>query len=84
MPLMRYFEERKIEILYWEIKLSTGIKLKTIPEWLINKIRLEEYLESGNKRRSAIVITVRNKAVVLKFCAKRLKFGKTPKIVEKY
>ena len=41
MPLMRYLGEGKMELLYWEIESSTGIKLKTTPRWLINEERLE-------------------------------------------
>lgn len=38
----------------------------------------------GNGRRSAIVITVGNEAETLNLCAKRLRFGRAPKVVEKY
>ena len=41
MPLMRYLREGKMELLYREIKSSTGIRLKTIPRWLINAEHLE-------------------------------------------
>ena len=41
-------------------------------------------MESENKMGSAIVITVRNKTDVLTFCAKGLRFGRAPKVVEKY
>ena len=84
MPLMRYLGEGKMELLYREIESSTGIKLKTTPRWLINEERLEERLESGNGRGSAIVITVGNEAEASKLCAKGLRFGGAPKVVEKY
>lgn len=84
MPLPRYFGERKMELLCREIKSSTGIKLITTPRWLINKARLEERLESDDERGFAIVITVGNEAEASKLCAKGLRFGGVPKIVEKY
>lgn len=84
MPLLRYFGEGKMELLCREIESSTGIKLKTTPRWLINEARLEERLESGDGRGSAIVITVGNEAEASKLCAKGLRFGGAPKVVEKY
>lgn len=84
MPLFCYFEERKIELLYQQIKSSTGIKLKTTLCWLINKTRLEKRLEVRNGKRSAIIIIVRNEADISKLCAKRLRFGLAPKVDEKY
>ena len=62
MPLMRYLGEGKMGLLCREIKSSTEIKLKTLPRWLISEVRLEERLEAGNGRGSAIVITVGNEA----------------------
>ena len=44
MPLMRYFGKGKMKLLCREIKSSTGIKLKTMPRWVISKARLEERL----------------------------------------
>ena len=73
-----------MKVLCREIKSSTGIKLKTIPRWLMSEARLEEHLETGNERGSAIVITVGNEADVSKLCAKGLRFGGVPKVVEKY
>ncbi len=73
-----------MELLCREIESSTGIRLKTTPQWLINEERLEEQLETGNGRGSAIVITVGNEAEALKICAKGLRFGGAPKVVEKY
>lgn len=35
--LIRYLGEKKMELLYQEIKLSSKIKQKTIPQLLINK-----------------------------------------------
>ena len=48
MPLKRYLGERKMELLKWEVKLSTGIQLKTLPRWLINKDQLREVQMIGN------------------------------------
>lgn len=84
MALLRYLGEGKMELLCLEIEPSTGIKLKTTPRWLISKERLEERLGSGNGKKSAIVITVGNKAEALKLCAKRLRFGGALKVSEKY
>lgn len=84
MSLAQYLGEGKMELLRREIKSSTGIQLKTPPRWLISETRLEEWLESGSGRGSAIVITVGNSAEVSKLCSKGLKFGGTLKVVEKY
>ena len=84
MSLARYFGEGKMELLSREIESSTGIKLKTTPRWLINEARLEERLESGNGRGSAIVITVGNGTEASQLCSKGLRFGGTLKVVEKY
>ena len=81
---MRYLREGRIEVLCQEIESSTGIKLKTILRWLISEVRLKKRLETGNGRGSAIVITVGNEADISKLCAKRLRFGGAPKVVEKY
>ncbi len=84
MPLMRYLGEGKMELLCRKIKSSPGIRLKTIPRWLINEECLKERLESGNERGSAIVITVRTEIEASKLCAKGLRFRGAPKVVEKY
>lgn len=60
------------------------MRIKTIAQWLINKAQFEEYLESNNKNRFAIVITIANKAEVSKLCIKNLRFGGVFKVVEKY
>ncbi len=73
-----------MELLSREIESSTGIKLKTTPRWLINEARLEERLESGSGRGSAIVITVGNSTEASQLCSKGLRFGGTLKVVEKY
>lgn len=82
--LLRYFGEAKIELLCGEIESSTGIKLKTTPRWLISEAQLEERLETANGKGSAIVITVGNDADASKLCAKGLRFGGAPKVVERY
>ena len=51
---------------------------------MINETRLEERLKSGNGRRSAIVIMVRNSVEASKLCSKGLRFGGALKVVEKY
>lgn len=51
---------------------------------MISKAQLEECLEAGNRKGSAIVITIGNKVEASKLCAKRLRFGGTLKVVEKY
>ena len=84
MPLMRYLGEGKMELLCREIESSTGIKLKTMPRWLISEARLEERLEAGNGKGSAIVITVGSEVEASRLCAKGLRFGGAPKVVEKY
>lgn len=48
MPLGRYLGEGKMELLKREVESSTGIKLKTVPRWLIHESRLRERLESGS------------------------------------
>lgn len=84
MPLMRFFGEERIKVLFWEIESSIEIKLKTISQQLISKTQLEECLNTRNKKRSVIVITVGSKKDILKLCAKRFRFGEAPKFVEKY
>ena len=84
MFLARYFGEGKMELLSHKIESSTRIKLKTTPCWLINKARLEKRLESDNGRRSAIVITVRKILEASQLYSKRLRFGDTLKLIEKY
>lgn len=52
---------------------------------MISKIWLEKHLiETDNKRGSAIIIIVGNEVEALQLCVKGLKFGRAPKIVEKY
>lgn len=73
-----------MEVLYREIKSSIGIKLKTIPQQLISKARLEKRLKTGSRKSLEIVITVGSKEDALKLCANGRKFGGAPKVVEKY
>ena len=73
-----------MEVLYREIKSSTGIQLKTVPRWLVSESRLDERLESGTRRGSAIVITVGTSEEAAKLCSKGLRFGGALKVVEKY
>lgn len=61
MSLERYLGEGSMELLKREVESSTGIQLKSLPRWLINKSRLREQQEAG-KRGSAIVITVKGEA----------------------
>ncbi len=75
MPLARYLGEGKMGLLCREIQSSTGVKLKTTPRCLINEAQLEECLESGNGRGSAIVITVGKSTEGSRQSSKRLRFG---------
>lgn len=84
MPLERYLGEGKMVLLRRELESSTGIQLKTISRWLISESRLEERLESGTGRGSAIVITVGTSEEAAKVCSKGLRFGGALKVVEKY
>ena len=51
---------------------------------MINEAQLEERLETKNRKGPGIVITVENKADISKLYAKRFRFGKATKKVEKY
>ena len=84
MSLERYLGEGKMELLCREIESSTGIQLKRVSRWLITESRLEERLESGTGRGSAIVITVGTSEEATKLCSKELRFGGAKKVVEKY
>lgn len=80
----RYLGAGKMELLKREVESSTGIELKAHPRWLISGNWLQEQQESGNKRGSAIVITVKGEAEAKKLCASGLRFGGLVKVVEKY
>ena len=84
MLLGRYLGEGKMELLKREVKLSTGVQLKTTPCWLIYESRLRERQESGNYRGSFIVITVANNSNATYLCARGLRFERTLKVVERY
>ena len=84
MPLIRYLGKGRMKVLCQEIESFTKIKLKTTFCWLISEARLEECLETGKRRGSAIIITVGNETDIFKLCVKRLKFREAPKVVEKY
>lgn len=84
MSLVRYLREGKMELLYREIESSAGIKLKTLPHWLINEVRLEGRLESGNNKGSAIIITMGKIIEASRLCSKGLRFRGAPKGVENY
>ncbi len=60
-----------MELLKHKVKSSTGIQLKSLPRWLINKDRLREQQKKG-KRGSAIMIMVKGEAEVKKLCASGL------------
>ena len=51
---------------------------------MLSKARLKKRLDTGDARGSAIVITVGSKEEVSKLCARGLRFGGAPKVVEKY
>ena len=84
MSLARYLRKGKMEMLYWKIGSSTEIRLKTVSHWLISKSQLEKRLESGTRRRSAIIITVGASEEASKLYSKGLRFGIALKVVEKY
>ena len=84
MLLERYLGLEKMELLRREVESSTGISLKTMPCWLINKNRLREEQEINNKRGSAIVITVSNENEAKQLVASGLRFGGSIKRVEKF
>ena len=84
MPLERYLGPGKMELLQREVESSTGILLKAIPHWLINEDRLKEQQDTGNKRGSAIVITVSNENLAKQLMASGLRFGGVVKKVEKF
>ena len=67
MSLDRYLGDGKMELLRREAESSTRIQLKTLPPWLINETRLREQQETGNKRGSAIVITVKREVEAKQF-----------------
>lgn len=84
MSLERYLGAGKMELLKREVESSTVIKLKAHPRWLISENRLRKQQKSGNKRGSAIVITVKGEAKAKKLCALGLRFRGLVKVVEKY
>ena len=84
MSLERYLGEGNMELLKREVESSTGIQLKALPRWLINENRLREQQETGKKRGSAIVITVKGETEVNKLCASGLRFGGVVRVVERY
>ena len=84
MSLDRYLREGKMELLKREVESSTGIQLKTLPRWLINENRLREQQETGNKRGSAIVITVKGESKANHLCASGFQFGGIVRVVERY
>lgn len=84
IPLARYLDERKMELLRRKVELSIEVQLKTSPRWLIYKSQLRERQELGNYRGSSIIIIVANNSNATYLYAKRLRFGKTLKGVERY
>ena len=84
MSLERYLGEGKMELLKREVESSTGIQLKTLPRWLISEDRLREAQTTGNKRGSAIVITVKGETEAKRLCASGLRFGGLVRMVEKF
>lgn len=84
MSLERYLGEGKMELQKREVESSTGIQLKMLPRWLISENRLRKQQESGNKRGSAIIITVKGETEAKQLCASGLRFGGVVRVVEKY
>ena len=68
-----------MELLKREVESS-----KTLPRWLINEGRLREAQMTGNKRGSAIVITVKGETEAKRLCVSGLRFGGLIRVVEKY
>lgn len=84
MPLVSYLDKRKIELLRKEVKLSTGIKLKTTSWWLIHESQLREIkLKSSNNWGSAIIIIIISISEAFYLGTKSLRFGKGLKMVKK-
>ena len=84
ISLTQYLGEGRMELLWQKIESSTEIKLKTLPHLLINKTQLEERLDFGNRKGSAIVITVEKSMEASRLNSKRLRFDGALKVVEKY
>lgn len=84
ISLARYPGPDKMELFKKEVKSSTGIAFKEMPQWFANKNRLKEQQKINNKWGSAIVITVNNNSEAKKLCANNLCFGGAVKMVEKY
>ena len=84
MSLQRYLEPEKLELLRRKVESSTSILLKTMPRWLINKVRFKEQQDKGNKRGSAIVITVSNEIKAKRLIANGLQLGGAIKKVKRY
>lgn len=55
-----------------------------IPQWLISKSQLDKRLESGIRKRLAIVNTISTNENIAKLCTKRLRFREALKANEKY
>lgn len=60
MLLEKYFQKEKIELVFYKIKSFNHIKRKITYLQLINKARLEKRLKFCNKKKSAILIIVKN------------------------
>lgn len=84
MLLICYFRKGKIKVLFWKIKSSMKIKLKTTFQQLISKAQLEKCLNTKNEKRLAIVIIIGSKEDISKLCAKRFRFEGASKVVKKY
>lgn len=84
MPLKRYLSIGNIELLKREVKFSTGIQLKALFCWLINKNCLRKQQETDNKWKLAIVIIIKGDAKAKKLCISDLRFRKVIRVVERY
>lgn len=67
-----------------KVKLSTGILLKIVLFWLINKDQLKKAQTTRTKQGSAIVITIKEKTKAKKLYTLGLYFEILIKVVEKY
>ena len=68
MSFEKYLGEGSMELLKRKVESSTGIQLKSLLWWLINKDRLREQQET-RKRGSVIVITVKGETEAKKLYA---------------
>lgn len=74
VALDRYMNEGGLEVAREEIELMTGEHLPFAPRWIKGDTLAERY-ESGNIKRSTLVLTVKSKKAADVILAKGLSFG---------